>query len=202
MGYDDESAEWIEEQSRYADVVRDGAVDRALEEEHMSRLRRPLESKLRRMRSKGQAFSHDFQAHRLGFNVGLVQYGEGRSMVEVTATRPECDLYPDALKPRDELVAIDEKIVVCKDAKDFEDVLHDLRTLPRPINLTFFEGQGRDDAFEAQELQRDIDMYIVEDDDDPSELTAIDSDHDDPAAYEHVFRPFNLFDFTCGACSL
>ena len=48
----------------------------------------------------------------------------------------------------------DDELVVSADTRKFQEVLHRLLTAPRPIKLTFIEGEGRDLAFQNQERQR------------------------------------------------
>ena len=134
-------------------MKRRSSLGRLLDkEEHEAALRHALYSKLRTLDS---SFSHKFEDQKLGFSIALARYGdEGRFFLQVDATRPGCDLYPDLLKPHDELVAVDDELVVSADTRKFQEVLHRLLTAPRPIKLTFIEGEGRDLAFQNQERQR------------------------------------------------
>lgn len=112
--------------------------------------------KLRSTVSKNDA-AHSRNSLAVQKQIKLALRADGGPMgavAEVDATRPGCDLYPDLLKPHDELVAVDDELVVSADTRKFQEVLHRLLTAPRPIKLTFIEGEGRDLAFQNQERQR------------------------------------------------
>ena len=169
LGYDVADHEWQAEQKRFQAVlqslpkddaheaptspVRRGSLGTLLKrEEHDANLRRALCSKLQ---SVDGSFSHKFEAATLGFSLSLARYGdEGRKFLQVDATRPGCALYPDILKPHDELVAVDDVLVVSADVARFREVLRLLANAPRPVKLTFLEGEGRDLAFQVQEADR------------------------------------------------
>lgn len=172
LGYDIADREWATEQSRFAKVLesipsgearassggvrRRGSLGKLLaKEEHDAALRHALYSKLQSLDS---SFSHHFTETVLGFSLALARYGdEGRYFLQVDATRPGCDLYPDVLKPHDELVAVNDTLVVSADLRRFQEVLQLLMSAPRPLKLTFVEGEGRDLAFQCQERQRRLD---------------------------------------------
>ena len=169
LGYDIADREWAQEQTRFQKVLesiptaaaestprtaqRRGSLGTLLaREEHDAALRHALFSKLQTVDG---SFSHHFEEKTLGFSLSMARYGDqGRFFLQVDATRPTCHLYPDVLKPHDELVAINDVLIVSADTGRFQEVLHLLTTTPRPVKLTFIEGEGRDLAFQQQERER------------------------------------------------
>ena len=65
------------------------------------------------MARTGLVFHHVFERKRFGFSVLVARYGdEGRSFVEVEETHAHCEVYPGPLKPTDELIAVDGKLIL------------------------------------------------------------------------------------------
>lgn len=101
------------------------------------------------------AFSHTFTGPKLGFSIAVARYGrEGRMFVEVDETFPNCECYPDELKPTDELIAINDRLILEPRAEDVHDIKEAIAASERPLKLTFIQGENRDQAFRAQEAKR------------------------------------------------
>ena len=133
--------EWETEQLRYMRLIRQlTSLKWESETAPMHEMRRTLLSKLDVLKAKEYAFSHSFHGRHLGFSLALSRYGDERHAVEVHATRPDCELS-DMLRPRDELVAIDDDIIVCNDTAEFTNILLRIRSAPRPLTLTFVKAQ-------------------------------------------------------------
>lgn len=106
-------------------------------------------------------FDHTFVEHRLGFTIALARYGpSGREFVEVASTSPACAAF-DALKPTDELVAINGDLLVDDGRGDlhgtatyFDSIRRRIRRGNRPMTLTFIRSGARETAFEVQEQHR------------------------------------------------
>ena len=71
----------------------------------------------------------------------------------VDETFPSCQAF-DRLRPHDELVAINGALLIEVDAEAFASLVERLRTLPRPLTLTFAAGEGRERAFALQLRRR------------------------------------------------
>ena len=76
-----------------------------------------------------------------------------RRRVLVDETFPTCQAF-DKLRPHDELVAINGALLIEVDAEAFASLVERLRTLPRPLTLTFAAGEGRERAFALQLRRR------------------------------------------------
>lgn len=86
---------------------------------------------------------------QLGFKI-LLARGERstRRRVLVDETFESCAAY-EALRPRDELVAVDGDLIIELDPEAFGELVVRLRN-KRPLTLTFAKGEGRDKAFAEQ----------------------------------------------------
>ena len=123
-------------------------------EKARSKLREILKEHLVVMHEHGLVFEHTFRAGPLGFSVALARYGpEGRVFARVERTDRGCALYPDALKPSDELIAIDGDLLVDPTSSEF-DALRETLATARPAKLLFVKGERRDAAFADQERDR------------------------------------------------
>ena len=94
----------------------------------------------------------------LGFKICLGRVGDAggpstRKRVLVDETFESSPAF-DALRPRDELIAINGQLVIEIDAEAFAALVARLRALPRPLVLTFAKGHGRARAFERQTAKR------------------------------------------------
>lgn len=103
------------------------------------------------MSDHGLVFEHTFSRQKLGFAIVLAKYGdEGRVFVQIEKTTPPCPLYPDTLRPSDELIAVDGDLIIDPTSADFER-LRERLSKSRPVKLLFVKGELRDRAFEDQE---------------------------------------------------
>ncbi|KAH8053817.1 hypothetical protein JL722_9297 [Aureococcus anophagefferens] len=82
--------------------------------------------------------------------------GLGREFIQIDGTEPFCDLYPGPLKPTDELIAYDDTIIVEPRTTSFDKLRDAIAHSPRPLKLTFIEGERRDEAFREQEERRSM----------------------------------------------
>ncbi|KAH8048001.1 FMN binding protein [Aureococcus anophagefferens] len=118
------------------------------------KLREILKEHLVVMHEHGLVFEHTFRAGPLGFGVALARYGpEGRVFARVERTERGCALYPDALKPSDELIALDGDLLVDPTPAEF-DALRETLATAAPATLLFVKGEKRDAAFADQERDR------------------------------------------------
>tara|TARA_B100000482_G_scaffold89602_1_gene64371 strand:- start:82 stop:567 length:486 start_codon:yes stop_codon:yes gene_type:complete len=82
-------------------------------DEYHANVKHLLCDHLEAMARTGLVFHHVFERKRFGFSVLVARYGdEGRSFVEVEETHAHCEVYPGPLKPTDELIAVDGKLIL------------------------------------------------------------------------------------------
>ena len=122
--------------------------------EAVERMTRLLRKHVALMDERGLTFEHTFRNPRLRFTVALARYGaKGREFVEVDSTGLDCDCA--ALRPRDELVAVDGVLLVDVHRPGFfRNLQRRVREGKRPITLKFVQGMHRDAAFAVQEETR------------------------------------------------
>lgn len=154
-GYDPLDVAMREARREYARVAKAAAPAGSSSAERRSRalavMRGLLHEHLVVMHEHGLVFEHTFTGKTLGFSIALAKYGdEGRVFVQVERTRPSCELFPDALLPSDELIAINGDLVIDPTLADF-DAIRDKIASRRPVKLLFVKGELRKAAFEAQE---------------------------------------------------
>ena len=137
----------------------DAAMREAREKKQYKKMKRILKEHLEA--NAALVFDHTFVEHRLGFTIALARYGpSGREFVEVASTSPACAAF-DALKPTDELVAINGDLLVDDGRGDlhgtatyFDSIRRRIRRGNRPMTLTFIRSGARETAFEVQEQHR------------------------------------------------
>ncbi|KAH8056180.1 hypothetical protein JL720_14248 [Aureococcus anophagefferens] len=128
-----------------------------LQRDFREKLRTMLLAHIGAMREEGLVFEHVFEERRLGIHIALARYGdEGREFIQIDGTEPFCDLYPGPLKPTDELIAYDDTIIVEPRTTSFDKLRDAIAHSPRPLKLTFIEGERRDEAFREQEERRSM----------------------------------------------
>ena len=112
-----------------------------------------------RLRRQNRLFDLRFDEAKLGFKICLgrrsvdARRRSTRRRVLVDETFPSCQAF-DRLRPHDELVAINGALLIEVDAEAFASLVERLRTLPRPLTLTFAAGEGRERAFALQLRRR------------------------------------------------
>ena len=81
----------------------------------------------------------------LHFQIALARYGEqGRRFVVVESVARQC-VGRAQIKPTDELVAVNGKVIVEPTSKDrLTELLRTIAAAPRPLTLTFVEGEDRE----------------------------------------------------------
>ena len=81
----------------------------------------------------------------LHFQIALARYGEqGRRFVVVESVARPC-VGRAQIKPTDELVAVNGKVIVEPTSKDrLTELLRTIAAAPRPLTLTFVEGEDRE----------------------------------------------------------
>lgn len=85
--------------------------------------------------------TYNFVTQKLGFSLVLARFGDtGREVLQVEKVSASCT---HKLHARDELVAVNGRIVVAKTPEDFQKLLSLLQNAPRPLSLTFVPAQGR-----------------------------------------------------------
>mmetsp|Transcript_26319 Transcript_26319/g.105327 ORF Transcript_26319/g.105327 Transcript_26319/m.105327 type:complete len:462 (+) Transcript_26319:24-1409(+) len=110
-----------------------------------------LEDHLETMRDLGLAFTRAFERQSLGFRIAIARYGDdGRQFVEVDETLPHCEWVED-VKPTDEVIAIDDALIVAPSEATFGAIRAAIRDAPRPVRLTFVQGENRDEAYAEQQ---------------------------------------------------
>ena len=111
------------------------------------------------LRRQNRLFDLRFDEAKLGFKICLgrrsvdARRRSTRRRVLVDETFPSCQAF-DRLRPHDELVAINGALLIEVDAEAFASLVERLRTLPRPLTLTFAAGEGRERAFALQLRRR------------------------------------------------
>ena len=119
------------------------------EKEYKARVRSLLKEHIETMAEMGIVFRHTFTSEKLGFAIALARYGEeGREFINVEETMPGCEIYPGPLKPTDELIAVNGKLILEPTAPRFLDLRKAIASAPRPLKLTFIHGERRDELFE------------------------------------------------------
>jgi hypothetical protein len=106
------------------------------------------------MRARGLVFDVEFPERSLGLRVALARYGaDGRRFVVVDSTERGSACFEN-VKPGDELVSVNGAAVVDPDEESIETLKSAIAHAPRPLVITFVEGEDRDMLFAAQEAQR------------------------------------------------
>lgn len=95
---------------------------------------------LETMVKTGLAFEHKFEGEKLGFKIVLAKYGKGRTFVRVDAVLDHCEVK-GKLKDDDELIAINGRVIDAT-ADTFDQLKKDIVAAPRPLALTFIEGEN------------------------------------------------------------
>lgn len=116
-------------------------------------VRKVLAAHVSQMDAAGLVVKHAFREQDLGFEISLETMGNdvaGREFLCVRKTFESCDLYPDRLKPGDELICVNDGLVVLPDRKNFKALLDSIQNARRPLHLTFIEGVDRDFKFAMQ----------------------------------------------------
>jgi len=96
---------------------RAGKTQKQLEEmhrkEYRDRVRTLLREHIETMAELGVVFHHVFVKEKLGFQILIARYGaEGREYIHVEETMPHSEVYPGPLKPTDELIAVNGKVIM------------------------------------------------------------------------------------------
>ena len=118
------------------------------------RRRAAVQDHVAAMRSRGLVFDVEFPERSLGLRVALAKYGEsGRRFVVVDSTERGSACF-ESVKPGDELCAVNGAAVVDPDEESIETLKSAIANAPRPLVITFIEGEDRDHLFAAQEAQR------------------------------------------------
>lgn len=133
------------------------------EDEERAEVRQALATHVEEMDKAGLVCRHTF-AGDLGFSITLATVGNdvaGREYVMVSKTSDKCDLFPDVLKPGDELVCVNDGLIVLPDAMSFRALRDSIVHAPRPFTLTFIQGVDRDLRFAMQQAG------MAPDDDEP-----------------------------------
>mmetsp|Transcript_9368 Transcript_9368/g.29208 ORF Transcript_9368/g.29208 Transcript_9368/m.29208 type:complete len:309 (+) Transcript_9368:115-1041(+) len=138
---------------------RVGKTQKQLEEmhkkEYRDRVRTLLREHIETMAELGIVFHHTFRKDRLGFQILIARYGEeGREYIHVEETMPHSEVWPGPLKPTDELIAVNGKVIMEPSQDRFKDLQKAILRCPRPLKLTFIHGERRDEAFAEQEERR------------------------------------------------
>ena len=108
MGYDPLDRALMEERQKAGEGK--GSLTDA---EYKARVRGLLKEHIESMAEIGICFKHTFTSAKLGFAIALARYGEeGRQFVNVEETMPNCECYPGPLKPTDELIAVNGKVIL------------------------------------------------------------------------------------------
>lgn len=137
------------------------------EDEERAEVRHALATHVEEMDKAGLVCRHTF-AGDLGFSITLATVGNdvaGREYVMVSKTSDKCDLFPDVLKPGDELVCVNDGLIVLPDAMSFRALRDSIVHAPRPFTLTFIQGVDRDLRFAMQQAG----MAPLDDDPPPRE---------------------------------
>ncbi|CAH0369897.1 unnamed protein product [Pelagomonas calceolata] len=119
------------------------------------------------LRRQNRLFDLRFDDAKLGFKICLgrrsvdARRRSTRRRVLVDETFPSCQAF-DRLRPHDELVAINGALLIEVDAEAFASLVERLRTLPRPLTLTFAAGEGRERAFALQLRRRAAASSLVQ----------------------------------------
>ena len=118
------------------------------------RRRAAVQDHVAAMRSRASSSTSSFRNEALGWRVALARYGEsGRRFVVVDSTERGSACF-DSVKPGDELCAVNGAAVVDPDEESIETLKSAIANAPRPLVITFIEGEDRDTLFAAQEAQR------------------------------------------------
>uniref|UniRef100_A0A7S3K1C4 Uncharacterized protein n=1 Tax=Aureoumbra lagunensis TaxID=44058 RepID=A0A7S3K1C4_9STRA len=133
------------------------------QEEYEHNVKKLLRDHLTTMEQHGIVFHHEFVEERLGFAILVARYGtEGRKFIQVEETFPHCECYPEILKPTDELIEVNDKLILLpqhddpKEHEVFEVLRKKIAESKRPLKLTFIHGERRDEAFLEQENRREM----------------------------------------------
>ena len=77
-------------------------------------------------------------ARRTKPEILIARYGaEGREYIHVEETMPHSEVYPGPLKPTDELIAVNGKVIMEPTEARFKDLQKAILRCPRPLKLTF-----------------------------------------------------------------
>ena len=106
--------------------------------EYRDRVRTLLREHIETMAELGVVFHHVFVKEKLGFQILIARYGaEGREYIHVEETMPHSEVYPGPLKPTDELIAVNGKVIMEPTEARFKDLQKAILRCPRPLKLTF-----------------------------------------------------------------
>ncbi|EGB03231.1 hypothetical protein AURANDRAFT_68176 [Aureococcus anophagefferens] len=122
-----------------------------------------LRDQTRIMFQLGIMFNKRFYRRDIGLELFVSRYGsDGRLFAGVKETFPKlCETFPDP-KPTDELIAINGKTFPLRPSLSFFTQLDDyISTAPRPLILTFIQGQNRDCAFLEQVARQNQEAAIA-----------------------------------------
>lgn len=119
-----------------ARALRSERLEQGSSTEHKEDVSEHLET----MVKTGLAFEHKFEGAKLGFKIVLAKYGKGRTFVRVDAVLDHCEVK-GKLKDDDELIAINGRVIDAT-ADTFEQLKNDIVAAPRPLALTFIEGEN------------------------------------------------------------
>jgi len=99
------------------------------------------------MDALGLVYAARFGPGRLGVTVALAKYGDdGRRFVVVDGVR-EPALH-HGVRRTDELIAVNGKVIVeCTSEEDLRELERAIASAPRPVELTFVEGEDRDGGY-------------------------------------------------------
>ena len=107
------------------------------EREYRSRVRTLLREHIETMAEIGIVFHHTFESEKLGFAIVLARYGEeGREFINIEETMAHCEIYPGPLKPTDELIAVNGKVILEPSLARFRDLQKAIVRAARPLKLT------------------------------------------------------------------
>jgi len=121
------------------------------EEKYVRNVRRLLDEHLHTMLDTGLAFEHAFESQKLGFKIVVAKYGErGRSFVEVDEVLGHCEIA-SKLREKDELIAVEGELIVEPSEKSFEKLKEKIVAAPRPLRLTFIEGENHADEHDLED---------------------------------------------------
>ncbi|KAH8069244.1 FMN binding protein [Aureococcus anophagefferens] len=101
----------------------------------------------RRVADRGAETSRSATTARLGVTVALAKYGDdGRRFVVVDGVREPA--LNHGVRRTDELIAVNGKVIVeCTSEEDLRELERAIESAPRPVELTFVEGEDRDGGY-------------------------------------------------------
>lgn len=128
------------------------ALSQAIRRERQrTRKRIALYTRVHWRRHSKNLFNAQFDEGPLGLKLCIARYS-GRERVQVAESFEECPYWPDGVRPRDELIAINGRHLIEPNQENFACILNELSQ--RPVVLTFAQGKSRDRAFANQQKKR------------------------------------------------